>query len=143
MKILLKILIITILAASYIPAAYAQQDLYKKLNNKLATLYKAGRTEDAIEVAKEALQVAEKTFGENHPYVSASLNNLALLYIADRRYEKAEELYERSLQIAEEYLGKDNPQLVSILENMVKCNEKMGKTDKAEMLEARLDKIKE
>jgi tetratricopeptide (TPR) repeat protein len=143
MRTLLKILLIVILAVSFTPAANAQQDLYDKLNKKLATLYKGGRTEEAIEVAKEVVQVAEKTFGEKHPYVSVSLNNLALLYIADGKYEKADELYERSLKIAEEYLGKDNPQLANILENMVKCNEKLGKIDKAEMLEARLDKIKE
>ena len=143
MKSLLRILITVILAASFIPAANAQQELYEKLNKKLVTLYKGGRNLEAIEVAKEALQVAEKTFGENHPYVSVSLNNLALLYISERQYEKAEGLYERSLKIAEEHLGKDNPQLVSILENMVKCNERMGEIKKAEMLEARLDSIKE
>ena len=143
MRTLFKILLIALLAIFFTTAANGQQDLYKKLNDKLATLYKAGRIEDAIDVAKEALQVAEKTFGENHPYVSVSLNNLALLYISEGQYEKAEGLYERSLKIAEEHLGKDNPQLANILENMVKCNEKMGKIDKAEMLEARLDQIKE
>ena len=143
MKTLFKILLMVILAASFSLAANAQQDLYNTLNKKLATLYKSGRTEDAIIVAKEALQVAEKTFGPDHPYVSASLNNLALLYITQGQYEKAEPLYERSLKIAEEHLGKDDPKLAGILENMVKCNEKLGKLDKAEMLEARLDQLQE
>ena len=143
MKTLLKFLLIVFLATSFSLAANAQQDQYNKLNKKLATLYKNGRTEDAIVVAKEALQVAENTFGSNHPYVSASLNNLALLYIAEGQYEKAEALYERSLKIAEEHLGKDDPKLAGILENMVRCNEKLGKIDKAEMLEARLDQLQE
>ena len=143
MKTLLKILLIGFLATSFSLAADAQQDQYNKLNKRLATLYKSGKTEDAIMVAKEALQVAEKTFGPKHPYVSASLNNLALLYIAEGQYEKAEPLYERSLKIAEEHLGKDDPKLAGILENMVRCNEKLGKIDKAEMLEARLDQLKE
>ena len=72
-----------------------------------------------------------------------TLNNLALLYITQGQYEKAEPLYERSLKIAEEHLGKDDPKLAGILENMVKCNEKLGKLDKAEMLEARLDQLQE
>ena len=143
MRTLFKFLLILFLAASFSPAAYAQKDLYNKLNKKLETLYKNGRTEEAIEVAKEALQVAEKTFGEKHPYVSVALNNIALLYISEGKYEKAEKLYERSLKIAEELLGKDDPKLAGILENMVKCNEKMGKIDKAATLEARLNRIQE
>ncbi len=143
MKILLKISVIVILVTSFSLAAVAQEELYNKLNSRLATLYKQGKTEEAIKVAEEALQVAIKTYGEEHPYVSASLNNIALLYINEGKYEKAEALYERSLKIAEALLGKDHPQLADILENMVKCNEVLGKTDKAEMLQARLESIKE
>ena len=143
MKTLLKILLIVILAASFTLPANAQKDLYNKLNKKLATLYQDDRTEEAIEVAKEALEVAKKTFGEKHPYVSASLNNIALLYISEGKYEKAEVLYEKSLKIAEAHLGKDNPKLASILENMVECNEILGKTEKVEVLEARLNQIQE
>ncbi len=143
MKTLLKISLVVIMAASFTLATNAQEDLYNKLNIKLATLYKQGKTDQAIKVAEEALKVAKKTYGEKHPYVSASLNNIALLYIAEGKYEKAEELYEQSLKIAEEILGKNHPQLAGILENMVKCNERLGKIDKANMLEARLDKIRE
>jgi len=143
MKALLKISLIVILVTSFSFVSTAQEELYNKLNSRLATLYKQGKTAEAINVAEEAVQVAIKTFGEEHPYVSASLNNLALLYINEGRYEKAEELYERSLQIAETLLGKDHPQLAGILENMVKCSEVLGQTDKAEMLQARLEKIKE
>lgn len=142
MKTLLKILLIVVPAASFGLVTYAQEDLYNKLNARLATLYKQGNTTEAIKVAEEALQVAIKTYGEKHAYVSASLNNIALLYISEGRYEKAEELYERSLKIAEDLLGKDHPQLAGILENMVKCNEELGKFDKADMFEARLDNIR-
>ena len=68
---------------------------------------------------------------------------MALLYIAEGKYDKAEELCEKSLKIAEEILGKDSPHLANILENMVKCNDKMGKREKVETLEARLDQIRE
>ena len=141
MRILLKILLIAIMATSFTLTTSAQEDLYKKLNKKLESLYKGGRTEEAIEVAKEALKVAEETYGKKHPYVSVSLNNIALLYITDEQYEKAEEFYDRSLKLAEELLGTDNPQLAGMLKNMVKCSEKLGKTEKAERLEARLENL--
>ena len=143
MKILLKISFIMILAFSFTSTSGAQEELYNKLNKKLAVLYKQGKTDEAIKVAEKALQVAKKTYGEKHPYVSASLNNMALLYIAEGKYDKAEELCEKSLKIAEEILGKDSPHLANILENMVKCNDKMGKREKVETLEARLDQIRE
>jgi tetratricopeptide (TPR) repeat protein len=143
MKALLKISLIVILVTSFGFVSTAQEELYNKLNSRLAVLYKQGKTEEAIKVAEEALQVAIKTFGEEHPYVSSSLNNIALLYINEGRYEKAEELYERSLVIAEAILGKDHPQLAGILENMVRCSEELGQTEKAEMLQARLENIKE
>jgi tetratricopeptide (TPR) repeat protein len=143
MKTLLKILLIVVLVTSFGLVSTAQEELYNKLNSRLAALYKQDKLEEAIKVAEEAVQVAIKTYGEKHPYVSASLNNLALLNINEGRYEKAEELYERSLKIAEELLGKDHPQLAGILENMVRCNEKLGQIDKAERLQARLENIKE
>lgn len=142
MKTLIRLSFIAILVTSFTMVTDAQEDLYNKLNKKLATLYKQGKTLQAIKVAEEALQVAEKTYGKKHAYVSTSLNNLALLYISEGKYEKAEELFERSLKIAENLLGKDHPHLADILQNMVKCNEHLGNFDKADMLEARLDKIK-
>jgi hypothetical protein len=51
-------------------------------------LYLAGR---AIDVAKEALQVAEQAVGPNHPYLTNSLTNLAGIYcsLTDQRYKAA------------------------------------------------------
>ncbi len=142
MKALLKILLILVIGFSFGTAANAQEDLYNKLNARLASLYKSGKTEEAIKVAEKALKVAEETFGEKHPYVSSSLNNLALLYTADAKFEKAEACYEKSLKIAEEHLAKNDPHIVNILENMIKCNEEMGKMEKVRLLEAKLDDIR-
>ena len=142
MKALLKVLLLLAVGFSFGLTAGAQEDLYNKLNAKIADLYKNGKTEEAIKVAEKAIKVAEETFGEKHPYVSSSLNNLALLYIADTQFEKAEKTYEKSLKIAEELLAKDDPNIVNILENMIKCNEEMGKMEKVRQLEAKLDDIR-
>ncbi len=142
MKILLKIFLIVFLLSAFSTAAYSQKAQYDKLNQKLAALYKKGQYDDAIKVAEEAVQVAEKTFGKKHPYVSASLNNLALLYIARGEYEKAEPIYERSLKIAEDILGENHPQLIGILENMARCCDELGEYDKAETLEERAQSIR-
>ena len=142
MKASLKILLILLVGFSFGLTSSAQEDQYNKLNARLASLYKSGKIQEAIKVAEKALKVAEETFGKKHPYVSSSLNNLALLYIADTKFDKAEELYEKSLKIAEELLAKDDPHIVNILENMVKCNEEMGEMEKVRLLEARLEDIR-
>lgn len=142
MKTFLRIFLIVLLLSSIPSIAYSQKATYDKLNKQMASLYKQGQYERAIKVAEEALKVAKETFGEKHPYVSSSLNNIALLYITQGEYAKAESLYEQSLKIAEEILGENHPQLISILEGMAKCCDEMGEYDKAIELEERAENIR-
>lgn len=142
MRLLIKVLLMTLLISSFTITIQAQEALYNKLNSQLATHYKNGRYSKAIEVAKQALEVAEKTYGENHPYVSASLNNLALLYTTKSNYKEAELLYERSLKIVEDIRGKHDPNLIPILKGLIKCCKKLGMAEKAAEYEKRLDDIR-
>jgi len=66
-------------------------------------------------VAKEALKVAENTFGPDHPRVATSLNNLGEVYGAQGRYAEAEPLYKRALAILEEALGSEHPEVARML----------------------------
>lgn len=56
-------------------------------------------------------------FGEDHPDVAASLNNLAGLYESQGRYEQVEPLYLRALQIFLKRLGQDHPNTQTIINN--------------------------
>lgn len=82
-------------------AAYAQGAgiEWQILNREAMELYRAGKYDRAIVVAKKALEVAEKNVGPNHPDVATSLNNLALLYRATNRVAEAEKLEERAARI--------------------------------------------
>ena len=71
------------------------------LNQVAMDLYRQGEYYLAVAVAQKALKVAEENFGEDHPYVSASLDNLAGVYGAQGNYEKAEALLTRSLAISD------------------------------------------
>ena len=138
-----RILLIALLLITFPAVTYSQKATYDQLNKQLAALYKKGQVDDAIKIAEKALQVAEETFGEKHPYVSASLNNIALLYLSQREYDKAESYYERSLKIAEELLGENHPRLIDILEKMAQCCEAMGKYDKVDVIEDRIGDIED
>ncbi|MFQ6007921.1 MAG: tetratricopeptide repeat protein [Candidatus Zixiibacteriota bacterium] len=70
---------------------------WEELNARVRSLYQQGYYSEGIKVAQEALKVAEKTIGADHPNTATSLNNLALLYYATGRYAEADPLYERAL----------------------------------------------
>ncbi|MDB9823330.1 tetratricopeptide repeat protein, partial [Deltaproteobacteria bacterium] len=57
----------------------AKEDPWVTLSEQTATLYQQGQYSEATEVAEEALQLAEKTFGPEHANVATSLDNLAAL----------------------------------------------------------------
>ncbi len=80
MKIILTSLLVYLLAFGTGAVAHAQGKEWEKLNDEVMTLYRQGRYDQAVVVAKKALQVAEQAVGPNHPSVATDLNNLAELY---------------------------------------------------------------
>ena len=87
---------------------------WDKLIQEANQLYRAGNYPGAVEVAKKALEVAEKSLGPDHPDVATSLNNLAELYRTQGQYAQAEPLYKRSLAISEKSLGPDHPDVATV-----------------------------
>jgi tetratricopeptide (TPR) repeat protein len=69
------------------------------LNREVKDLYRAGHYDQAIVVAKKALEVAEHHVGPHHPDVAISLNNLAALYRAMQRDAEATLLEQRAAAI--------------------------------------------
>ena len=138
MKTFTKILLAALVLTFFSSTAFGQQSLYNSLNKRMAILYKNGKTMEAIATAQEVIDVAEKTFGKNHAYYCASLENLALLYFSDGNSSKAAELYEKSFLVRENILGKNHPRLKEVLEKLEKCYEKMRADDKVETVKARM-----
>ncbi|WP_204154109.1 tetratricopeptide repeat protein [Leptolyngbya sp. CCY15150] len=82
----------------------------------------------------ECLTMTETRFGQDHPDVATSLNNLAELYRAMGRYGEAEPLYGRSLAIDEKVYGTDHPDVATSLNNLALLYESMGRYGEAEPL---------
>jgi tetratricopeptide (TPR) repeat protein len=59
------------------------------------TLAKVGKYERGIVVAQQALELAERERGPEHPEVARSLNQLAWFYSMQGNYAKAEPLFQR------------------------------------------------
>src|SRR3989338_4939373 len=109
------IVLMAALGVSFVAPTYAQESLWNELNAKAFTLYQQGQYSEAATVAEEALKVAERTFGPDHPHVAASLNNLAELYKAQGKYAQAEPLHKRALEILGKVLGPDHPHVATSL----------------------------
>jgi Tfp pilus assembly protein PilF len=122
--------------------AYAQGVEWETLNNEVVSLYKQGRHDRAIVVARKAIQVAEQTVGPNHPSVATGLNNLAFLYDTQGQYAQAEPLFKRSLAIWEKTVGPDHPDVATSLENIAGLYRKTGRENAAEKVEERAAAIR-
>jgi tetratricopeptide (TPR) repeat protein len=103
-------------------------------NAKVAQLCGEGRCAEALELARQTLERAEKELGNNHPATLASLNNLAFFYKAQGRYGEAEPLYKNVLEALEHVLGQDDPNTLSSVNNLAALYYAQGRFAQAEPL---------
>ena len=141
MKSITRILLMAVLITFVSTAAFAQRAEYKKLNQRMALLYKNGRNTEAIDVAKEIIALADKEFGKEHAYYAASLSNIAMLYFKEGDFKTAKAKYMEVLSLKESSLGKDNPQLVKVLKDIKKCCDELGESDESQKIKTRLEAI--
>ena len=78
------------------PAPHGTQQEAYELNAQVNQLYAQGRYDDAIPLAKRALEIYRKVLGEEHPSTAISFDNLAGLYQAKGDYERALEWKEQA-----------------------------------------------
>ena len=81
--------------------ALAQADRWNELTAQVNQLYASGKASDAVPLAKQAVEVARKTFGAEHPNYGLSLNNLALVHAALGQYSDADSEFKKSIAVLE------------------------------------------
>jgi len=87
-----------------------------QLTTSLVELYKAGKFDQALPVARRLVALREKMFGREDPVVGIALSNLAEIYRAKKKYDEAEPLYRRSLAILERDPTANSQSLTNVLE---------------------------
>ncbi len=73
MKVYLRFILIPLVCGSILPAVLAQETLWKEFTLEAARLVQQGKYPDAVDMAKRALEMAQETFGRDHPNVAISL----------------------------------------------------------------------
>lgn len=64
-------------------------------------------------------------FGENHPYVAVTYNNLGSIYFRMEDYAKSLECYQKSYDLYRSLFGEDAPDAVRIKEKIEIVKSKM------------------
>jgi tetratricopeptide (TPR) repeat protein len=82
----------------------------------------------------DCFKLTQINFGENHPHVATSLNNLANLYQSQGRYEEAEPLYLQALELYKRLLGENHSYVASSLNNLAELYRSQGKYEEAKPL---------
>ncbi len=125
---------IAILSLSLTCPLHAQESEIQRLSREFLRLYQQGNTAQAAIFARQAVEVAERTFDPDHPQVATVLSNLAFIYQVQGQYTLAEPLFKRSLAIREKALNPDHPDVATSLDFLAGIYYLQGQYTQAESL---------
>jgi tetratricopeptide (TPR) repeat protein len=140
------LLIIAVLAmlAIYVEVATAQADeTVDALSAKAETLYKAGKSAEAVVFAERAAAVAEHQLGPNHLAMAPLLDDIARLRHRLGQYTEAEPAYRSALVIRERALGAEHLDVAATLNELAVLLHAQGCYDDVEPLLKRSLAIRE
>lgn len=89
-----------------------------------------GNNELALEYQNRALDSRKKIFGENHPEVAASYNNIGLIYGMEFP-DQAQKFYRNALNIYKEVYGENHPKIANTYNNLAIILQAQAKYDLA------------
>lgn len=89
-----------------------------KLDVEVVKLYKEGKFDEAIPLAKRVLKIREKLLPANDPLVADSIGNLAMLYLSKRKFDDADSLLKRVLSIYEQTPGENTFVMAKTLDSL-------------------------
>src|SRR5712671_1681051 len=89
-----------------------------ELTAKVLKLYGEGNYDEALPLAKRALELREAALGHNHEGLVPLLLNLGELYKAKQKLSDAHSSFERALRISEKAFGPDDLRLAGILDRL-------------------------
>jgi CHAT domain-containing protein/Tfp pilus assembly protein PilF len=108
------------------PSSVLAEDL-TDLAKRTLQQYQAGRYADAEKLARQALSICERRFGQNSFDCAWALNYLAVVQMKQGRYSEAIPLYQRELAISEKALGPDHPEVAATLQNLAAVYGEQGR----------------
>ena len=103
-----------------------------KLSQQVVVLYNQHKFDEALPLARRALEIREKALGRDHLLVGIALKNLASLYFGKKQYGEAASLYQRSMTLHEKAFGANHPRVADLLDELGWSSYGSGDRSKAE-----------
>jgi tetratricopeptide (TPR) repeat protein len=100
------------------------------INDLAMALVKAGKSDEAESLFKEAITLKEKTYGAEDESLVSTLGNLGQLYKAAKRYQDARLAYQRAVTIIEKGSDKD-VKLIPLVNALAGISIETGELDDA------------
>lgn len=89
-----------------------------QLSRTVVRLFNEGNYDEALPLAKRALELRETALGPDHELVQAALLNLAEIYLAKKKYGEAQKLVERLLRTYEKTVGTEDAGAAILLDKL-------------------------
>jgi TonB family protein len=101
MKRLILIFVIsqTLLFSLHAQTASEEKENLKQANQRTVASYRAGKFEDALKFAQQAVDLSVKVFGAEHAETATAYTNLATIYQARKKYKEAAANFQKALSI--------------------------------------------
>jgi tetratricopeptide (TPR) repeat protein len=147
-----RMILISILTCAVIGKAHAQTPQptdspqiieSRELTGTVIKLYAEHKYDEALPLAKRALELAEAAFGSKDSHLISPLINLGDLYVATIHFDDARSSFERALTIAETSFGKEDLHLTRPLDELAYLLSKKDDLGEAAKLFSRSLAIKE
>ena len=107
-----------IASAGQTPTENPQLIESRELNSKVIKLYGERKYDEALPLAKRALQLRETALGSTHPDLIPLLINLGELHKARHKLDDAATSFERALSVGEKNFGIEDLRLAKILDEL-------------------------
>jgi TonB family protein len=89
-----------------------------QLNSEVLKLYNEGKYDEALPLAKRALELREKALGATHENLIPLLVNLGEIYRAKKKPGEARSYLERALQLSEKSFGPEDLRITRLLDKL-------------------------
>jgi len=117
-SVCLTLLLTAVLMGHVKGEVFSQEAGWRQLHDEGSRLIQQGNYMRAAETAKDAVAAAREAFGDFHPNVATTLNQLALVYQKQGKYKDAAPLYEKVLNIDINTLEEGHPYIATTEDNL-------------------------
>ena len=115
----------------------------EQLSVRVIALYKENKYDEALPLARQALNLREAALPANDARIISAVNNLAFIFMAKESYGEAKTSFARSLALSEKKFGVDSPRLADIIAQLAIAHHKQSDNGKATELIQRAADIRE